>query len=243
MHPLKERALDTLIDCVLDCAYELVGSRLRDVLSGFSNLHDHHSTENENNPNLDNVHHFATPTLPLLLSLVTHQSASFPPIGTFMLIIDSISTLFALAFPKTAQTLEHQETPVKKSDSAKWASGRRWAVMGDLISKLGRLAATRNIAIILISQTTTKVRYETGAVLYPAIAGNAWDAGIGTRIVLFRDWIFQMADMPSSQGDLKPGTRFAGIAKAKGVSYDGVGHAVAFSIKTVSSGSISCHRC
>ena len=152
-----------------------------------------------------------------------------------MLIIDTISTLFALAFPRTADTVDQQQTPVKKSDAAQWASGRRWAVMSDFISKLSRLAATRNIAVVLTSQTTTRVKSETGAVLCPAITGNTWDTGIGTRIVLFRDWMFQTADTPSSQTVFLPGTRFAGVTKAKGVHYDGMDHTIAFRITKVGS--------
>lgn len=163
-----------------------------------------------------------------------HQSPYFPPTETSLIVVDSISTLFALAFPKTAEKASSRQTPIKKSDAAYWASGRRWAVMGDLISKIGRLAATKNVAILLTSQTTTRVRSETSAVLYPAISGTAWDTGISTRIVIFRDWMFQASEAVSSQGEYMPGVRIAGVIKAKGISYEGVGRVVLFTIKKVS---------
>lgn len=106
--------------------------------------------------------------------------------------------------------------------------------MGDFISNIGRLAATKNIAILLTSQTTTRIRTETGAVLHPAIAGTAWDTGIGTRIILFRDWMFQTTDAQSSQGESMPGVRFAGVVKAKAVAYEGVGKVATFRIEKVS---------
>lgn len=178
---------------------------------------------------LKKFHHFAAPSLPYLLALLIHQSSDFPPIETSLIVIESISTLFSIAFPKTGEDTTSQQLSAKKNDAAQWASSRRWAVMGDFISKIGRLAATRNIAILLTSQMTAKIRPETGAVMHPAISGTAWDTGISTRIVVFRDWIFQ--DGAGSQGELVPGVRLAGITKAKGVSYEGVGKVVMFTIE------------
>lgn len=182
---------------------------------------------------LKRSHHFFTPSLPHLLALLTHHSSSFPPTNTSLIVVDSISTLFAMAFPKTGENASSQQPGAKKSDAAQWASGRRWAVMGDFIVKISRLAATRNIAILLTSQMTTRVGSESGAVMYPAISGTAWDTGISTRIVIFRDWIFQATDAASSRGEYVPGIRLAGVIKAKGVSCEGVGKVVMFTIETV----------
>lgn len=200
-----------------------------------------HIPEEEATPDLDPVdeylkrlHRFITPSLPHLLALLTHQSSSFPPTETSLIVVDSISTLFAIAFPKTGENVSSQQPAAKKSDAAQWASGRRWAVMGDFISKISRLAATRNIAILLTSQMTTKVRSETGALLHPAISGTAWDTSISTRIVIFRDWVFQATDTTSSQGEYVSGVRLVGVVRAKGVSYEGVGKVVMFTIEKAS---------
>jgi hypothetical protein len=182
---------------------------------------------------LENFHHYHTPTLPHLLALLTHPSPSFPPPKTSLIIIDAISTLFSLAFPKALETLDAKKSPgAKKNDAIQWAASRRWAVMGDFINKIGKLAATRNIAILLVSQTTTKISAETGAVLHPAMASTAWDAGISTRVVLFRDWVFQTAEGPS-KGEFIPGVRFTGVVKAGGISYEGLGKVTSFTIEEV----------
>lgn len=215
----------------------MVGSRFKDILSNM------HMSEEEATSNpasidsyLENFHHFATPTLPHLLALLIHPSSPFPPAETTLIVVDSISTLIALAFPKTAgENSANQQNPAaKKSDAAHWASGRRWAVMGDLISKFGRLAATKNIAVLLTNQTTTRIRAETGAVLHPTLSGSAWDTGISTRVVIFRDWMFQASEAASSQGEYVPGVRFAGVLKAKGILYEGVGKVATFMIEKVS---------
>ena len=104
--------------------------------------------------------------------------------------------------------------------------------MSDLISKLGKVAVTGNVAILLLGQTITRVRSDTGALLYPSISGTAWDAGIRSRIVLFRDWLFQ-SKHGSSQMEQKPGVRFARVSKTKGVAYEGVGKVAAFVIEMV----------
>ena len=213
----------------------MVGPRLRDMLSGL-HLPENEATSDPESVDdyLERLHHFTTPSLPHLLALLMHQSLSFPPTETSLIVIDSFSTLLALAYPKTGENVSSQQPTIKKSDAAQWASGRRWAVMGDVISKINRLATTWNIAILLTSQMTTRVTSEAGAVLQPAITGTTWDAGISSRVVVFRDWIFQATDATSSQGEYVPGVRLAGVSKAKGVSYEGMTKTVMFKIEQVS---------
>ena len=229
--------LHPLIADVADASCQIVGPRLREIIehpciSGKPPA----SSQSVSQAQLDNIHHFTTPTLPHLLALLTHQSTSFPPVNTSLIVIDSVSSLFTLAFPKILENTDILQTPAKKSDAVQWAAGRRWAVMGEFMSKIGRLAATHNIALLLTSQATTRIKYETRAVLHPAISGAAWDSGIGTRLVLFRDWLFRGAEMPSSHGEYVPGVRFAGVMKAKGITYEGVGKVITFTIE------VSCFR-
>ena len=181
---------------------------------------------------IENLTHFALPTLAHLMALLAHPSDSFPPSNTSLLVVDNISTLFALAFPKLIEDAHKQHPPARKYDASQFASGRRWAVMADFISRMGRLAVTRNIAVLLLGQTTTRVRSDTGAVLCPAISGTGWDGGINSRLVLYRDWLYLSKDS-SSQAEHCPGVRFAGIMKAKGITYEDLGRTAAFTIKQV----------
>ena len=223
-----------LIVHMADASGQLVGPRLKELIehpriSG----KQAESSKFDFQARLNNLHHFTTPTLPHLLALLTHQSTSFPPLNTSLIVIDSVSTLFALAFPKILENADILQTPAKKSEAVQWSAGRRWAVMGEFMSKIGRLAATSNIAILLTSQTTTRIKHETRAVLHPAISGNPWDCGIGARLVLFRDWLFRGPETPNSRGEYVPGVIFAGIMKAKGVTYEGVGKVITFTIEEV----------
>ena len=223
-----------LIVDMADASCQLVGPRLKELIEHpWTSGKQPESSQFGFQARLNNLHHFTTPALPHLLALLTHQSTSFPPFNTSLIVIDSVSTLFALAFPKILENADILQTPAKKSEAVQWSAGRRWAVMGEFMSKIGRLAATSNIAILLTSQTTTRIKYETRAVLNPAVSGNAWDSGIGARLVLFRDWLFRGPETPNSRGEYVPGVRFAGVMKAKGVTYEGVGKVITFTIEEV----------
>ncbi|SLM33669.1 P-loop containing nucleoside triphosphate hydrolase [Lasallia pustulata] len=220
----------------VDAAQVLVGSRLKDVLAGLRLPDDHGppsspAVARSMEDFLDQFHHFTCPTLPHLLALLTHPSPSFPPENTSLIIVDSISTLFATAFPRAIDSFDSNQTSAKKNDAVQWAASRRWSVMGDLISKLGKLAATRYLTILLTSQTATRVRADTGAVLHPSISGTAWDGGISNRIVLYRDWLTLQEGDGSSQGKEVRGARFAGVVKASGVLYSGLGRVVPFTVE------------
>lgn len=68
---------------------------------------------------------------------------------------------------------------------------------------------------------------ERGATLIPAINAGAWEQGMSTRLVLFRDWLVVDGESRSSH--------FVGVQKLNGKSVDlGVDNICAFSIKPVS---------
>ncbi|KAI4124988.1 MAG: hypothetical protein LQ347_005525 [Umbilicaria vellea] len=63
------------------------------------------------------------------------------------------------------------------------------------------------------------------------MSGTAWESGISNRIVLYRDWLTVQESDGSSQGKQVPRARFAGVVKASGVSYSGLGKIVPFTIE------------
>jgi hypothetical protein len=62
-------------------------------------------------------------------------------------------------------------------------------VLQYIVSSLQKLAATRDLAVVILSQCATKMQAERGATLIPAINANVWEQGMSTRVVLFRDWV------------------------------------------------------
>lgn len=224
--------------CVLksraDSSHPLAGPRLKDFISSTLEVQD--STSPHSSPSfkemLDSIHHFNVPTLPHLLALLVHAHASFPPPRTSLIVVDSVSSLFALAFPKFTEKLRQKDDAGKKQDLAQWAASRRWAVMSDFISKTGKLAASTDITILLISQATTRVKANSDTILHPAVSGSAWDNGVHTRLVLFRDWLPKRKER-SSQGLYVSKARFIGIVKGAGITHDGLEKVVPFVINQV----------
>ncbi|MCJ1414968.1 hypothetical protein MMC32_001298 [Xylographa parallela] len=218
----------------IDSGKPIVGSRLEDVISNSTPRTEHDalplspSARSPSEP-LTRLHYFFTPTLPHLLALLAHPSPSFPPDQTSLIVVDAVSPLFATAFPRAVEGLDGNSASGKKNDALQWAASRRFSVMSDFLARLGKLAAMKNIAVLLISQTTTKVKTEFGTVLRPALSTRAWDAGIHNRIVLFRDW--EAVQDQQSRGSRPKAIRFAGVTKIANVAYEGLGKVVSFTIE------------
>jgi len=158
---------------------------------------------------------------------------NFPPPGTSLIVIESISTLFDNAYHRT-----NYDRTKTQTDAQKWAAGRKFAVMGELMTKLARLATINNIAILLTSQTVTRLRSGQGALLLPAISGSEWDNGVSTQLVLFRDWPPKRGtQLTDEEAEKWQRLRYAGVIKVKGVAMEQNGRfdtVVPFSVEQVS---------
>jgi hypothetical protein len=175
-------------------------------------------------------HHIATPMLAHLLALFMHPHASFPPKETSLVIIDSLSTLIDNSYPRNVENKN-------KNDQTKWAAGRRFTVINELISTFSKFAALHEIALLVTCQTITRIRGASRAVLVPAISGVEWENGISTRLVLFRDWVRQGKAKDTADADKLRKARFAGLVKFNGVALadeGGVGNVVPYAIENVS---------
>jgi hypothetical protein len=173
------------------------------------------------------------PTLAHLLALFGHPPSSFPPPSTSLVVIDSLATLVDNAYPRNAV----DRTSRNRNDQAKWAAGRKYAVINELISTLARVAAMHDIALLLTCQTITRIRGGSRALLVPAISGAEWENGVSTRLVLFRDWVPGQGKWNDADADNVRKARFIGVVKANGVTLadeGAVGNVVPFTIETVS---------
>lgn len=176
-------------------------------------------------------HHYTTPTLAHLLAMFIHPQPSFPPLNTSLIVIDSLSTLFDNSYPRNPE----DRGPKNKNDAARWTAGRKFAVMNDLLSKLGKTAALHNIAILVTCQTITRIRTGSRALLLPAMTGIEWENGFSTRLVLFRDWLPAQGKGTCGDVDRLRHARFVGVVKANGVTLadeGGVGTVIPFTIET-----------
>ncbi|KAF2734588.1 P-loop containing nucleoside triphosphate hydrolase protein [Polyplosphaeria fusca] len=174
-------------------------------------------------------HHVSCPTLAHLLALFVRPPSSFPPPNTRLIVIDSLSSLFDNAYPRNVD----DRTSRSKGDQARWASGRKFAVMNELISMLAKMAAMHDIALLLTCQTITRIRGGSRALLVPAISGTEWDNGISTRLVVFRDWVPAKGKWNDMDADKLRKARYVGVLKANGVimaEEGGIGNVVPFAV-------------
>lgn len=127
--------------------------------------------------------HFTCPSFAHFVALVcrsTHQSISS---DTSLLVIDSLSALVNHSYPKGHEA--------SKSGFMVYSSPtRRYQTLQYIIESLQKLAATRDMAILLLNQCATKLYFNHGAVLVPSLSTNLWEQGVATRFVLFKDWIW-----------------------------------------------------
>jgi hypothetical protein len=99
---------------------------------------------------------------------------------------------------------------------------------------LQKLATIRNIAIVVLNQSVTKMQPGARAILISAVSSTAWDTGIATSIALFRDWGWNGKHV-----------RYARILRANGstdVGKGAIGKVLAFTIESVSTHASECLR-
>ncbi|KAK8106255.1 hypothetical protein PG999_009614 [Apiospora kogelbergensis] len=167
---------------------------------------------------VQNMVHFTCSSLAHFIALLCRPTASCIPQKSSLVVIDSLSALVNQTYPRNQ---EARNGPKGVPNVA----AQRLQVLQFIISSLQKLAATRDVAVVLLTQCATRMQTERGATLTPAINAMVWDRGITTRLVLFRDWLYK--DKAVS------GVYFAGIQKLNGKAHQsGLGEIFAFDIQT-----------
>ncbi|EAA32757.3 hypothetical protein GE21DRAFT_6581 [Neurospora crassa] len=155
---------------------------------------------------LDVLTHYTCLSLPHLIALLCRPTPSCIPQDTSLIVVDSLSALVNHAFPRTP---EQKKLVDNKGNKVPSLSARRLQVLQYIIGALQKLAATRDIAIVVLTQCATKVmQVERGATLVPAINASVWEQGVSTRLVLYRNLAFSDAKVQ--------GLRLVGVQKLNG---------------------------
>ncbi|TQS34971.1 hypothetical protein Golomagni_04625 [Golovinomyces magnicellulatus] len=192
-----------------DASHKLSGTRLVQILTSFKPLSESSSFPPPSSlaTLLSNYTYFLTPTLAHLIALLSHSTSNYPPPKTSLLIVDSLSALITASFPRDSKT-----SPTSKKSGVSGPIASRFSIIQKLISTLQRLAATRNIAIVVTSQSVTKISPGCGAILAPAINTKIWEQGLRCRLSLLRDWAWE----EKNEGWIE-NFRLARVTKAEGV--------------------------
>ncbi|KAJ4313883.1 hypothetical protein N0V84_009185 [Fusarium piperis] len=163
--------------------------------------------------------HYSCLTLPHFVALISRPTAKAIPANTSLLIISSLSALVNSALPKS-----HDGRAISKSAKGPSPSTKRRQALQSIMNALHKLAATRNCAVVILSQCATKMHSERGATLTAAVNATVWEQGVSTRLVVFRDWVWQESKLAS--------VFLAGLQKVDGkASQETVENVVAFKVE------------
>ncbi|KAI7489514.1 hypothetical protein KC351_g1246 [Hortaea werneckii] len=183
----------------IDADTPLVGKRISTLLKSGATA-DTQSSEDASllTDRLKRFRYHTAPTLSHLLALVLHPRPAFPPEGTSLLVIDGLNTLIDLDYPR------FPFAGTAKTEQQKWQAGRRYAVLGSLVSGLNKMAVLNNLAVAVSTGCASRTRSDSGlgSALVPGVGGGEWDSGVWTRLAVFRDF----------------GGRFVGVQKCQGRS-------------------------
>jgi hypothetical protein len=115
---------------------------------------------------------------------------------TTLLVIDDLNILVDLDYPR------QQFANSARTEQQKWQSSRRYGILGSIVSALNKLAVLNNLAIIVTTGCSTRMRPDSGlgAALGPGIGGTEWEAGTWNRLAVFRDFGGRFVGMQKSQG-------------------------------------------
>ncbi|EWY96473.1 hypothetical protein FOYG_05164 [Fusarium oxysporum NRRL 32931] len=168
-------------------------------------------------------YHYSCFTLPHLVALVSRPTAKLIPHNCSLMVISSLSALVNSALPKS-----HDGKATSKSNKGPSPSAKRTQALLSIVNALHKFAATRNCAVVVLSQCATKMHSERGATLTAAVNASVWEQGISTRLVMFRDWAWQENNLTS--------VFLAGLQKLDGKAcQEVVENVVAFKVELVRS--------
>ncbi|TIC95955.1 DNA repair protein rhp55 [Colletotrichum higginsianum] len=202
----------------VDCSYSVCGRRLNAVVEAVR-LARPSADEGPTKALGDDFAHYSCPSLPHLVALLCRPTAATVPANTALVVIDSLSAIVNHAFPKAPDG--RKGPPQGKGPGF---SAKRLQALQYIANALQKLAATRDCAVVVLSQCATKMQLERSPTLIPSINAGIWEQGMSTRVVLFRDWVWK---------DGHPSTVcFAGVQKLDGkAGPDMVQNAAAFRVE------------
>ncbi|KAK1635138.1 P-loop containing nucleoside triphosphate hydrolase protein [Colletotrichum phormii] len=199
---MRGKTTTRLTQSFKDCAYTVCGHRLNAVVEAVEATQPSKDTEVATSAT-DHFAHYGCPSLPHLIALLCRPTAATVPANSAVVVIDSLSALVNHAFPKAP---DGRKDPPRGKDLS--LSARRLQALQYITSALQKLAATRDCAVVVLSQCATKMQLERSATLIPSINAGVWEQGMSTRVVLFRDWVWK-EERPWS-------VCFAGVQKLDG---------------------------
>ncbi|KAL7938025.1 P-loop containing nucleoside triphosphate hydrolase protein [Trichoderma chlorosporum] len=167
----------------VDCFHKLQAQRIANVLRSLKESRQLAGKGDVQDVDPNKLVQHSCMTLPHLLAFISRPTTNTIASDVSLIIISSPSALINSSLPRS---LEGRGNP--KQAKGPTSSSKRLQGLQFIITTLQKLAATKNCAIVLLSQCATKMRSEQKPTLIPSINTTVWEQGVSTRLVLFRDW-------------------------------------------------------
>lgn len=144
----------------------------------------------------ESFHYVAAQTLSHLLALIISPPAGLILPKTTLLVVDGLNTLVDLDYPR----LPFNNST--RTEQQKWQAGRRYAILGSIVTALSKLAALHDLAVVVTTGCSSRMRHDSGlgASIAPGIGGAEWENGISSRMLVFRDFDGRFVGVQKCQG-------------------------------------------
>ncbi|KKA30788.1 hypothetical protein TD95_004360 [Thielaviopsis punctulata] len=192
-----------------------VKAEKEDQNNGEGENHDYDDEEKEEElPEFDltsaELAYYSCESLAQVIALIQRPNPALFPKDLTLFVIDGLATLINYTFPRPNGDTQKQFRGPKGIllrfsarpmfdvprqlitwHTAQSPAAKRLQVLQLIVSSLQKLAATRNCAVLVLSQCVTKMDAGRGASLAPAINGTVWEQAMATRLVFFKDWFWK----------------------------------------------------
>jgi RecA/RadA recombinase len=178
----------------VNCGTPLFGSRLEQILQHYADQYGQDPALSEQSQmDVDKLlgekfTYLDAHLLSRVLALFLHPPEGLPPKNTSLIVVDDLSNLLLSLNSKEPPKLKPDAPQAVQEKVEKQALSRRFRIIESLGAAMSKMAAVRNIAILVLSNATTTLKSSKKAILKPALSSQAWDPAIHTRIMLYRDF-------------------------------------------------------
>lgn len=139
----------------------------------------------------ERLDHLYVSSFPHLMAVLLHPSQDFPPSGTTLLVVDNLSNIAMIGLPQSEVSNSSAATngSLSREDIiSKSIAARRGAMLSAISAGLARVAASRNIAIVVTNSVSSHRKYGgKNSVLRSALNVQQWNENVSNRIVIYRE--------------------------------------------------------
>lgn len=151
-------------------------------------------------------------TLARLLTVFLHPPPTLLSPKTRLIVVDDLSNILLSALSRSPKSLNTSAPNAVKNKLEKQATSVRFQMIESLGAAMSKMAALRNVAILVLTNATTSFQSSKRATLKPALSSQVWDSSIHSRIMLYRDFADE-AQLANAEYERSLALRYAEVRR------------------------------